>query len=306
MKFVSNFISKNRNIKPHISLLGVPYDRAVIAEGGRSGSASGPKQVRLQLHKYHKTYNLKHGIDLSPLIISDAGDIKPAATITKTHDRINQKVQTLLLCSEVVITIGGGHDLSRATMQGLTNSLKKPIGCINIDAHFDVKKRSQPTSGSPFYFALKENNSLFRGENFVEIGMHDNFNSFEDYQFLVNQKASIFPLAKVRDSTIDRIISRGLEIAGKETAYIHFSIDMDSVAEAFAPGVSAPSSDGFNPAEIIRITYLAGTHPKVKTLDLVEINPKYDIQNRTARLGATMIVAFFTGYMQRQLLRQKK
>jgi formiminoglutamase len=95
-------------------------------------------------------------------------------------------------------------------------------------------------------------------------------------------------------------MERALEIAEREVEAIFVSIDIDSAAQAFAPGCSAPSPDGFTPAELIAIAFAAGRHPQTRYLDLMEINPNFDLDHRTARLGAALLLAFLCGFAARR------
>src|SRR5205807_6828629 len=97
----------------------------------------------------------------------------------------------------------------------------------------------------------------------------------------------------------DAVMARALETAGRDVDALFVSLDIDSAAQAFAPGCSAPSPDGFAPDDLIAITFAAGRHPKTRYFDVVEINPNFDVDSRTARLGAAILLAFLSGYAAR-------
>jgi len=60
-----------------------------------------------------------------------------------------------------------------------------------------------------------------------------------------------------------------------------------------------PDGRGFNPQQIREIAFLAGASKAVKLVDIVEINPEFDVDDRTARLGASIIISFLNGYRTR-------
>ena len=102
------------------------------------------------------------------------------------------------------------------------------------------------------------------------------------------------PLAHVQQEGMALYMTRALgraTLAGP--AFVSF--DLDSCAEAYAPGVSAPSTDGFTPRQAAEATFLAGQNAQVRLFEVVELNPVYDRDQQTARLAATLIVAFLTG-----------
>ena len=55
--------------------VGLPLDFGTVLKGGRAGAAHAPDAIRCELHRYHKTYNLEHGISPTGLHIADAGNL---------------------------------------------------------------------------------------------------------------------------------------------------------------------------------------------------------------------------------------
>jgi formiminoglutamase len=68
---------------------------------------------------------------------------------------------------------------------------------------------------------------------------------------------------------------------------IVISLDMDAIQASFAPGVSAPAIEGFQPSEILEMMLIAARDPKMVSLGIYELNPEFDVDDRTARLAAT-------------------
>jgi formiminoglutamase len=81
---------------------------------------------------------------------------------------------------------------------------------------------------------------------------------------------------------------------------VHLSIDADVVTSAEVPGVSAPNPAGLNGDELIRVAQLAGKNAAVTSLELVEINPRFDLDGRSARWGAIVVWQFLVGLARRQ------
>ncbi len=282
-----------------IGIIGVPFDKAVSLGGGRDGARFAPDAVRRALKKYGTTFNIEQKIDISDLKIADLGDVAVTEDITQTHERISTVLDSLLARRILPIVIGGGHDLSIGTIRALSRFHAGEIGGINIDAHFDVREiiDNRITSGTPFRKLL--DTDLLKGENFVEMGAHDNLNSRTYYDFLMSKGVSIFTLSEAA-ARIPMMMEKALENAGSNTGSVFVSIDIDSVAQCFAPGSSSPDARGFNPEQIRELAFLAGASKKVELLEIVEINPKFDLDDRTARLGASIIISFLNGFKTRK------
>jgi len=288
--------------KMDIGIVGVPFDGGVLASGGRIGAALAPDAIREQLKTYGTATNIVDNSDLRTHIIRDCGNVIVSKGIEITHSRTTTTIKTALETSDVVIVLGGGHDISFATARALSEKHHGNIGGANIDAHFDVRPvlDGEVTSGTPFW-RLLEGNYLI-GENFFEIGAQGHTNSKSHAEYLMTKGAHIFFLDHLRDKDIG--IARMWSFLQDRTTLqkcdaLFVSIDMDSIAQAFAPGVSAPSPDGLFPADVLRIAYLAGKNPKVRLFEIMEMNPLYDIDGRTARLAANIVLEFCYGYAQR-------
>jgi formiminoglutamase len=296
---VKNIIKLGTDRPADIGIIGVPFDKAVSLGGGREGARLAPAKVREALKKYGTTFNIEQNIDISDLNIVDFGDVVVTEDIAETHEIITAAVDHLLTKGILPIVIGGGHDTSIGTVRALSESYSREIGGINIDAHFDVREivDNRITSGTPFRKLLDM--ELLKGENFVEMGAHDNLNSRTYYDYIMLKKVSVFTLSEVI-AGIPTIMKKALKIAGSNTKSTFVSIDIDSVAQCFAPGSSAPDAWGFNPEQIRELAFLAGASEAIGLLDIVEINPKFDVDNRTARLGASIIISFLNGFKMRR------
>ncbi len=280
-----------------IGIVGVPFDKAVSMGGGRAGAGHAPAKVREALKKYGTTFNMEQKIDISDLNIVDFGDVIVTEDIAETHERITSALSGLLAGGTLPIVIGGGHDISIGTVRALSEFYSGDIGGINIDAHFDVREiiDGKITSGTPFRRLLEM--ELLKGEDFVEMGAHDNLNSSVYYEYLKSKNVSVFTLSEVAATGTAGIMQKAIKIARSKPVFV--SIDIDSVAQCYAPGCSAPDARGFNPEQIRDLAFLAGASKAVKLLDIVEINPVFDVDNRTARLGASIIISFLNGFKKR-------
>lgn len=286
---------------PHadVCLVGLPLDFGTVLEGGRAGAVGAPDAIRRELRRYHKTYNLEHHVSLDNLRIADAGNLPLRhPDHAANHETIRQRLAGLLRQYPLVVVLGGSHDGTYSTVRGLFDAEGgKPVGGINLDAHADVKhKPDLISSGTPFGKLLRE--GQLDGTRFTELGLHSNLNTLEDIEFLRAQKAHITPLAQVRKGGMEAAMLEALHQA-TATGPAFVSFDIDGVAEAYAPAVSAPSAEGFTPHQAVEAAFLAGEDPFVRLFEVVELNPVFDRDNQTARLAATIITAFLTGVASR-------
>ena len=277
-----------------VCFVGLPLDFGTVLEGGRAGAMHAPDALRRELRRYHKTYNLEHGLSLAALRLADAGNVDlRQPDHAENHRRIAARLAELCQQYPRVVVLGGSHDGTYSTVRGLHAATGgQPLGGLNLDAHADVKDRPDLGSGTPFGKLLRE--GYMAGPRFSEIGLHSNLNVQADLDFLHQQGATVVPLAHVQADGVAHSLGRALRRATTAgPAFVSF--DIDSCAAAYAPAVSAPSADGFTSRQAAEMAFLAGQQPAVRLFEVVELNPLYDRDNQTARLGATIIAAYLTG-----------
>lgn len=285
-----------------IGLLGVPCDIGVKQGGGRPGAALGPAAIRNSLAHYGTSYNVERNIDLAGLNIADFGDlICDEASLENTHQKLTEAVAEIVRLGAIPLIFGGSHDLSFAAIRGLAEVKQTDLGGLTLDAHFDVRevKDGLITSGTPFRRILETLDGI-EGIRFVEIGINGLINTREHQEYLSEKQSRIFFLDEVRHLGMATVMTQALEIASCHANHLFCSIDLDAVAQAFAPGVSAPSPEGLSPEEVSLAAYLTGLHEKTAYFDLMELNPRFDCDGRTARLAAALVLHFVSGVAQRK------
>jgi len=305
-----NLIYLDHPIFEHIDvgIVGIPFDLGVELSKGRIGAALAPEAIRYQIKKYGTVYNIVRNADFSKLRIIDFGNIVPVSDdVGETHDRVTEVIKTLLSKCGVLIVLGGGNDLTFATVRALSEAVRGSrqriplISGMNVDAHLDVREVRDGiiTSGTPYRRLI--DHKIIKGENLFEVGIQGHVNSKAHWDWAKKQGVRIFALDHARNLGIWKVMSTFASYIknNKRIRSCFVSIDIDSVAQAFAPGSSSPSPDGLFPNEILDLAYTSGTMPSVRLFEIMEVNPKFDEDNRTARLVANIILEFLAGYTQR-------
>jgi formiminoglutamase len=264
--------------RAQVVLLGCPQDEGVRRNGGRSGAAQGPAEIRRAL--YRLTTN-----GLETLALFDAGDTIPGATLEETHAAHERVVARLLADGKRVIVLGGGNDISYPDCAALVRHADDVIA-FNIDAHFDVRADTPRNSGTPYRQLLEE--GLIKPARFFEIGSEPFCNSAVYAQYLKDKRVRVVPLADLRAKGAARVVRRALREADKAAA-VFWGFDLDVVSAADAPGVSAPNPLGMSAQEFCELVALAGSEPRTRIVEFSEMNPAFDVDGRTARLAAVAI-----------------
>jgi len=284
-----------------VVLLGFPYDEGVGINGGRLGARQGPARFRHWMGRFGTVNNPEYGIDLSRLILSDAGDLPEDLPLEEAHQALTEKVEAVLKQGGIPFVVGGGNDQSWPNARALLNqSSGRKAGVINIDAHLDVRplKDGRAHSGSPFRLLLEDDR--FSGTHFVEFGTQGSHASPEHVEYVKRKEGNIRWLSEIyQNDNAVQIFSATLGSLAFNSDSVFVSFDMDSIRMADAPGLSCPSIKGLRGREALEIARIAGKNSKVKLFDLSEYNPLIE-DERTGRLAAAMFYYFCLGVASRK------
>lgn len=269
-----------------IALLGYASDEGVLRNSGRQGAAAGPEALRgalssLAIH------------DDFPRV--DAGTVcTQGDDLEGSQEELSRRVEKLIAQDNLVVVLGGGHETSFATHRGLYRALQKrsgygatsgSAGIVNLDAHFDLRAESKPTSGTPFlqiadmvgadfdYHVLgisKPNNTKVLFDTAERLGAH---------VMLDEEMLAMTP----------QQVGEAAAKACEAHDHIHLSIDLDVLPANEAPGVSAPAGLGVPLTHIRAAARAIAATGKVRLVDVVELSPSVDVDNRTARVAARLI-----------------
>jgi formiminoglutamase len=274
----------------HIVILGCPQDEGVRRNNGRVGAADAPRAIREQFYKL-TTNNIRWNL-------FDLGDVDVSGSLEEVHDRLTSVVESVLRDGKRIIILGGGNDISYADGRAMANvfGVDTWIG-VNIDSHLDVRIAEERNSGTPYRQLL--DGKLIRPDYFYEVGYQSHFASPVYYDYIRSigvNRISLELLRSRAEADIELKESIREKFIGHSTSLnTFFGFDMDAVRSADAPGTSAPSPLGLRAGEFIQLVKYAASLANTRIVEFSEMNPKFDIDGRTAKLVAIGMHRFCSG-----------
>jgi formiminoglutamase len=270
-----------------VVILGCPQDEGVKRNRGREGARLAPEKIRSEFYKF-TPFGLK-------VKIFDAGDINCEGSLEEIHSRQKHVVAKILSDGKKVIVLGGGNDVSypdgaaMAEIFGADNWV-----AVNVDSHFDVRADVPRNSGTPYRQLLDE--KLLRPEYFYEVGYQTQWVSPVYYRYLHNLGVNLISIEQLRSGEeANQELRESLKtkfIKQSNSLSVFFGFDLDVVRMADAPGVSAPNPTGLRAGELINLVKLAASLANTRIIEFSEVNPIFDIDNRTSKLVAVAIHRF--------------
>lgn len=288
---VINILDLNENILKskdlQVALLGFCCDEGVRRNKGRQGAKKGPLHIRQACSNFAVHFNQLELYDAGDIICND--DDLEAAQIM-----LGEKVDLLIRHNYFPIVLGGGHEVAYGNFLGIKEKLSKgnSFGAINFDAHFDLRSVEDTigaTSGTGFWQMAKHIKNVQNEFHYLAIGVQQCSNTKRLYEIADEWGVVYIHADEFTNDQLEHMLNVINGIMSNSNQ-MQLSIDMDVFAAAHAPGVSAPAFNGIAPnsmfKRLLRHIIFSG---KIASVDIAEVNPTYDIDNRTSRLAASII-----------------
>jgi formiminoglutamase len=275
-------------MKGDVAILGAPLSKPSISH---SGASFAPDAIRRCLNSF-TTYNIEEETDISSKRIIDFGDIAMHPTsIEECHQRIYQaaKEVTEAQAAPFTIILGGDHSITTSTVKAIKET-KGTVGIIQLDAHHDLRNTEDggPTNGTPFRRLIEEGH--LKGGHLFQIGIRNYANAKAYHEYAIENGVTVYTMKDVRQRKVTDLIHSALTQLEDKVDTIYLSVDMDVLDQAFAPGCPAIGPGGMDPDTLAEAVQTAIGHPKVQTMDIVEIDPTLDIRDMTSRIASLLII----------------
>jgi len=259
-------------------ILGVPYD---ATSSFRPGARFAPNAIREASWNF-ETFNLEHRVDLSDIEIHDLGNLEDCALPEDMRREVHLAVEGILENGSFPVILGGEHSLTPGVVAALRERLD--FGIIVLDAHMDFRREylNAPNSHA---CASRRSSEIVGPEAIVPIGVRSvSRDEMEEIEKDFKDRFHYIDAFEVKRSGMGPAVRKALKWIGRKNIY--FSLDMDALDPAFAPGTGTPEPFGLTTWDI-RETIGILAH-RLVGFDLVEIAPNYDNGN-TAALGARIV-----------------
>jgi len=283
--------------KGSVVLIGFACDAGVARNQARIGAAEGPGAIRKALRNMPI-----HECEL----LADAGDIACAGdALEAAQSAFAAAVAGRLGAGHFPIGLGGGHEIAFASFSGLATHLEASrsvprIGIVNFDAHFDLRRADRGNSGTPFLQIAQQCEARGWPFRYACLGV----SKYSNTQALFDRAAELGVLW-LTDEVLTML---GPELADKALADFVSSVDhvyltfcLDVLPASVAPGVSGPAARGVGLDVLEPLIDLVIGSGKLRLADIAEMNPRFDIDGRTAAVAARIAARIANGVARARL-----
>jgi formiminoglutamase len=224
--------------------------------------------------------------------LADWGDLQIGSEgLEGLQTELQSATQALVAAGHIPLVLGGGHEVAFGTGSGVLLSGRKTatLGIINIDAHLDLRVANERNSGTSFSALMDLSAAERRTVSYLCIGTALSSNTPALFsrakslgaEWLMDEE--VLASAQAAESVVNELLSASDDL--------YLSIDMDAFPAHEAPGVSAPAALGVPAAILLPVIKTIVRSGRLRAVDVAELNPTFDLDNRTARLAARIIHA---------------
>ncbi len=221
------------------------------------------------------SFQSERQIDLSVVGIRDLGD-----------DLVPPPLDAAL-----TVLLGGHNGVTFEALKGRDDL--SDWGLLSLDAHHDVRpyRPGSPSNGSPVRALV---DAGLPGTQIVQVGITGFANVAAHRRWCEEIGITI------RGPRQIAAVPELLDLLSERCDSVYVDLDIDVLDRAFAPGCPGARPGGITPAELFDAAFEAGSHPLVRALDIVEVDPERDISSITVFAGAIAMLNVAAGFSTRR------
>ena len=282
-----------------IDIIGVPIDLGADRRGvdmGPSAIRYAHLQKKLEDIGYEVRDQCNVEVPIAEMCKITNPKLKYLDCIIPMSRRVAGAVATSIQTGNFPLILGGDHSLSIGSVRGAARNRK--IGVIWIDAHGDFNTAETTPSGNIHGMSLAilaglgdkslvqlwdEAIPVIDPGKIAVIGARD----LDDGEKANLKKAGslVMGMEQIDRYGMVNAVEKAIERVSRDVDGIFLSLDLDSLDPQHAPGVGTPVPAGLSQREAHLACEMVAETSKLVGMDLVEVNPILDIQNRTASLA---------------------
>lgn len=273
--------------KSGICIMGIPFDSAVSCG---KGASQGPDKMR-ELSRYLPAVT-ETGTVIDNFKVYDIGNIPIDLNWEKYYKQVEEEAYSLFRTEKFCLFLGGDHSvtipLHKAYGRYFKDNKKSKIGVIHFDSHADIIDNYDGHKWSHACTEARALEDVILPADLAYVGLR----CFENEELEVFKANPEIMVIKAYDVFKDgyMVCYKKLEERFKDYDAVYFTLDIDVLDPAYAPGTGTPEAGGLTSREMIEFTKLIVGNLPVRAMDIVEVSPPLDQENNITSWVALKII----------------
>jgi formiminoglutamase len=280
----------NSPAEPELAVVGIPLSVTSITQP--SGAHETPAAIRRRLN-FLSTYHSERDVDVSDLAGVDHGDLGEQPS----NKEIASAARDVVREAPMAILLGGDNAITCPAFLGMAGDGIEGWGLVTLDAHHDVRTyEGRPGNGSPVRALI---DAGLPGNQVVQVGIAGFSNSVAYRRWCDEAGIDVVTAAEVRFGTLEDVLVEAFDRLALSVDHIYVDLDVDVLDSAYAPACPGARPGGLSPGELQAAAFLAGRNPRVRAIDIVEVDATRDVADRTVDIAALCLLNAAAGLHER-------
>ena len=292
-----------------ITLIGAPTD---VGAGAR-GASMGPEALRVA--------QLQSVLEAQGLIVIDRGNLagppnpwqppedgyRHLPEVVEWNRLVHEAVLEELAAARLPMLLGGDHSLAIGSISAAAKHCRntgRKLRVLWFDAHADFNTHVLTPSGNVHGMPV----ACLCGHGPAELvsmgGYVPVLNPAQlrqigirsvdagEKRFVHEVGIEVFDMRYIDEMGMRHTLEQAL-LGVDEDTHVHVSLDVDFLDPDIAPGVGTTVSGGPTYREAQLCMEMVADTGQLASLDIVELNPAFDVRNRTAEVAVDLIGSLF-------------
>jgi arginase len=239
-------------------------------------------------------------------IASEEPSARYLSEISDVTARVRDLVRGALRSGCLPLLLGGDHSIAMGSVSAVARHHRQSgekLGLVWVDAHTDMNTPDTTPSGNvhgmPLAALLGYGGAALgplasdppevAPENVSILGVRSVDGPERD---LVRQSGvRVLTMSEIDERGMAACMDEAIERACNGTVGFHLSFDLDSIDPMEAPGVGTPVKGGLTFREAHLACEKVARSGSLVSLEVVELNPVLDVENRTAALAVGLVAS---------------
>lgn len=280
---------------PRMRVVGVPSSVGSISpsQAWRTPAAVRSALARMSTWDPVAGLDVRAAVEVVDLGDWDVADLDLEAAMAAIRDRAGALDPD---DADLDVFLGGDNAVTRPIVVGALGPDLHDVGLVTLDAHHDVRSlEGGPRNGTPVRGLLADG---LPGRNVWQVGIAPFANSPVHARWAADRGITAVTAREVAEDGIDHVVGRALADLDHVRA-IHVDLDVDVLDAAFAPACPGARPGGLRPGDLFAAARSLAAHPRVRSVDLVEVDAATDRDGRTVLATAMALLHLAAGLARR-------
>ncbi|HQZ82264.1 MAG TPA: arginase [Pyrinomonadaceae bacterium] len=298
-----------------IGLLGVPLGFGA----GKTGSELGVNAMRLSMVRGQRLADHIRGLGFEFIDHGDVSIVTPNDTdegknpkhlmeMLASSENIIDAVSEILAREEFPVILGGDHAIAIPTFSAISahyRAKELEVGLIWFDAHSDINTPESSPSGNihgmPLAVLLGEGNRelvdlcdfspKLNKKYFAHVGARDVDPGERSEIEKLGIRDQFFTMSDIDKRGMAACVADAIDIASAAPGGFGVTFDVDGIDPRFAPGSGTLVRGGATYREAHLTLEMIAASGKMRSFEIVEVNPLLDQSNITVELACELILS---------------